>query len=460
MPRLRVALTALLAVLVAGCAPAVVGQPQAQVVATPPDMSVIVGTDGRTADQLAAATLADAEQVWRQVFKEEVGKPFLPPAGGYFSVDSAEPRSAPPPCTGQIADVAGNAFYCPSGDVLAWDRVELTRLLDEFGPAGPILSIAHEFGHVVHDRLGIDSLARRSAPERYPSILVEAMADCYAGVLLRAQHTGATRHIQLTDELRDAVLEVLADFADPPGVPASDADAHGTAFDRIASFQDGYDRGLPACTALDMAGRMFTQQVTLGASDGLRSLPVLLDPANLPADIVRHTASSTPAQPPARLPGPSTLHLRRVGDPGGCPGGGQEQGPMWFCGTDNSVIVDPTDELTAIHDRIGAGATAVLLASRYGLATLAAHGRPTIGSGIGLQALCLAGDYLAAVHTRPVDQFRLSTTDLDEAVDLLLRNDYAARDARGSGGGTVYDRIDSFRSGAMGGAKACGLGQV
>ena len=82
------------------------------------------------------------------------------------------------------ADVAGQAFYCPSADAVVWDADGLIpQVLRADGPTGVLVVLAHEVGHAVQTRLGVDALQARQ-PSRYPTILLEAMADCDAGVAL------------------------------------------------------------------------------------------------------------------------------------------------------------------------------------------------------------------------------------------------------------------------------------
>ena len=45
-------------------------------------------------------------------------------------------------------------------------------------------SFAHEFGHAVQAQVGPTPADRRHDPDRYPSILIEAQADCDAGAFL------------------------------------------------------------------------------------------------------------------------------------------------------------------------------------------------------------------------------------------------------------------------------------
>ena len=69
--------------------------------------------------------------------------------------------------------------------------------------------------------------------------------------------------------------------------------------------------------------------------------------------------------------------------------------------------------------------------------------------------MCLAGSFTGSLlgQTEQV----LSPGDLDEAIQVLLTYDYAARDIKGKGIATGFERVRSFREGVLKGDDACGL---
>jgi hypothetical protein len=116
--------------------------------------------------------------------------------------------------------------------------------------------------------------------------------------------------------------------------------------------------------------------------------------------------------------------------------------------------------LGQVHDQIGDYASGVPVASRYALATLGPLGRPVTGPDAGRAAVCLAGAYTKQLFDRvSAPTFGLSPGDLDEAVQELLTEDYAARDASGQPppGDLGLERIGEFRAGTLGGPHGCGL---
>jgi hypothetical protein len=66
----------------------------------------------------------EREQYWGKEFPNLYEKDFEPISGGYFAVTA---DSEAPPCTTAPQEVAGNAFYCSTEDVVAWDAQELVH---------------------------------------------------------------------------------------------------------------------------------------------------------------------------------------------------------------------------------------------------------------------------------------------------------------------------------------------
>ena len=130
---------------------------------------------------------------------------------------------------------AGNAFYCPAGDFIAWDETGL--MIPYYVQAGDFAAafvLAHEFGHAVQARL----------PEREPlGVLVELQADCFAGAWSRSvQEQGLLD----AGDLDEATLAVFA-ARDVPGTDFTDPAAHGSGFERTRAFADGYEGGPTSC---------------------------------------------------------------------------------------------------------------------------------------------------------------------------------------------------------------------
>jgi hypothetical protein len=133
------------------------------------------------------------------------------------------------------------------------------------------------------------------------------------------------------------------------------------------------------------------------------------------------------------------------------------QGPARFCPATLTVSAS-SDQLAGVYGRYGDYASATVLGSRYALAALGAMGRQVSGPEAGRTAVCLTGAYTGGLLNRAAG-FELSPGDLDEAVDELLGEDLAARDADGHppAGDLGLDRVRDFRDGTLGGTARCGL---
>jgi predicted metalloprotease len=443
------------ALALTGCAVVISGSPLAEggLSLGDVDTTTIRGSDGGRIDQLAAATISDVQQYWRDQFEPTFGKPWKD-LSGFFSVDTSDDDGPPPPCTDQASDVEGNAFYCSQADSIAYDRTALFPVLaDKFGEAGVVVVLAHEIGHAVHNRLGITNETQRAQPNLYPTIVLESMADCYAGAVLHWIGDGKARHLRIDSEKLDLALGSLVSFRDPVGTSSGDRGAHGNAFDRVSSFQDGYQQGPQFCSKINADNRPFTLREFTDARDeasgGNLPLPNLLG---------------------AILPDLDESFGKFVGGAGGtwqtpktskdvsCSG---DQGPIAYCpGSDGGAIALDTSssELARLHE-IGDFTTGLLLSSRFGLAALDGLGKPIEGDKAGKAALCLAGAYTGDLLGRSGGDFALSPGDLDEGVQVLLQLDYAVRDAKGKAPQTTgFDRVGIYRTGTLEGAKACDLG--
>ncbi|WP_132878888.1 neutral zinc metallopeptidase [Tamaricihabitans halophyticus] len=454
--RVLIALLAGLATLT-GCTTVLPGEPREEALVAEDvpgggvDPSFIRGGDGGELDRLAATVLTDVQGYWEQTFPRVFDEPWRDLEGGYYSVDSANPRADPPPCTSSPAEVEGNAFYCPSEDVLAWDRAALLPVLNErFGQEAVLMVLAHEMGHAAQRRSGITQEVERANPDRFPTIVIEAMADCYAGAVMRWISDGRAEYLRIDEEQLDSALRALITFRDPIGTGQQDAAAHGDAFDRVSAFQDGYRAGAEQCAGIDAKSRSFTQREFLNmddqASGGNLSFEELT--SALRRDAVGYFGQIA-SDHGTRWQPPELTRSRRIPE---CAGG--NQGPVSYCPDQNEIRYADTGPLRDLHTTVGDYATGTLLASRYALSALAALDQPLRGEQAQRGALCLAGAYTSELLGR-AQGFALSPGDLDETVQLLLTHDYPARDLDGAALDTGFERLAAFRVGVLDGTNSC-----
>ena len=441
-PSAAALLSVALGVLLAGCAQVVPGHarpaPQHPALSVAPSPRSPSAAGDVTADATAAL-----QEIWRSAFPAAFGRAWTDIAR-FEPVHTANAATPAPPCVDRVADLVGQAFYCPAADVIVWDADTLVPDLHRrFGSTGVTVALAHEVGHAVQTRLGIDEAQSRE-PRRYPAILLETMADCYAGVAFAQPTLQDVSGIATDARVADDALLALVGFRDPLGVEPGDDSAHGNAFDRVSAFQDGFRDGAARCAAMTTESRAFTQRRFGGAADRARGgdlpLPLLLDAVQ--HDAVEWFGALAPRWNVPPLDGAS------------CPKhSGTAQGPARFCAAGLSI---DRSALAAVHREVGDFAGITLVASRYGIAVLGALGLATVGPAAGAAAVCLAGAYTAALM-EPGGGFALSPGDLDEAVQVLLTHDWAARDAEGDVDPAEhgFDRVARFRAGLLDGPGSC-----
>jgi predicted metalloprotease len=417
------------------------------------DPSFVHNTDGGEIDRLAATVVTDVQQFWTETFPTAFDKEWSDLDGGFYSVDTSSATAKAPPCARRASDVEGNAFYCPTEDVIAWDRAALLPVLKEkFGEAAVMFVLAHEMGHAVQRRTGLTVAKQQANPEDYPTILIEAQADCYAGSFVHWVVDGKSKHLKITKDRLDTAMEALVMFRDPVGTEQDDEGAHGDAFDRVSAFQDGYDQGVDLCKDMSMENRTFTQRGFKSATDaqsgGNLKFNALLD--TITKDLGdSYTAMLGTAGKQFTVP-----TVKKIDSEPDC--GGKDQGPVAFCADTGEIDVATEGELPKLHVDIGDYATGTILASRYSMAALKQLGKPTDGEDAQRAVLCVTGAYTGTLLNRE-QGFFLSPGDLDEAIQVLLRYDYPGRDLSGKALPTGYDRVSLFRQGTLEGIQSCGL---
>lgn len=442
-------------VVLSGCSVVVVGRASP---AQPPVTDVgtggtgIIGASGEPVDVLAANALADLETFWGEQFPDVFGTEFQPLTGGYFSVDPGNANPADYPggigCGSATSDVENNAFYCtapdtPNSDSISYDRAFLTDLGEQFGRFIPSLVMAHEFGHAVQARVG--------SPDS--SIAVETQADCFAGTWTRWVADGEAEHSVLRTPELDELLRGYLQLRDPVGTSPREQQAHGSYFDRVAAFQEGFDSGAEACRDDFGPDRPFTQQsfrdddVETGGNAGPDELLTIIN-SSLPA-------AWTPAF--AELSGdrfdPPSIEPFEDRAPGCAP---DQDLDLVYCADENLVGFDATDLGSPAYE-LGDFAVATAVALPYGLAVRDQLGLSTDDEDAARSTVCLSGWYAAQFYAGRVGSGnRISPGDVDEGVQFLLafgNEPSVVPDANLTG----FELVDLFRSGFTEGLDACGL---
>lgn len=407
---------------------------------------------------LAAAAIADVERFWVATYPGIYGGPFEPVDGyhAYGPDTPMPPCGDPPPSYDEIAD---NAFYCPTDDLIAWDEVALVPdLEDKFGPFTIGIVLAHEFAHAVQSRADV---AGRT-------IDLELQADCFSGAWTAHVATGGSDVFRVDDDVLDASVAGMIAISDAPGTTEDDPLAHGSGFDRIGAFQDGFENGPRRCADYDGTPRM---TVEFHFPDG-------------------DLASSTPGDMPLEDQGPGApglLSLIQVdlneffdwmladvgatwqpvdrlvlADPdvdqvtcgGETLAGDGLRHVALYCVDENLVLLDGAGLVPDLY-AIGDFAVASEIAGLWAIAAQVQLG-VSDGTGVALAADCLTGAWAAsafpdAPEITPSTDLQISAGDLDEGIMGFLA--YGGSDA--SEDTTVFERTDALRTGVLDGHRAC-----
>jgi len=205
----------------------------------------------RAHDDFVAVAFTDIERWWAEVYPTVYGSEFQPLEGGIYA-GYPERTTAIPGC-GEPATVYNDlqlyvAFYCEFGDFMAYDDGDgrnslLTPLADAYGPAVMGIVLAHEYGHAIQSRTG-------ALDQFLATILTEQQADCFAGAWTGQAYRGESPLLRLGDADVRAGLLAMLEVRDPVGTDQFVPGGHGSAFDRVGAFQEGFVNGPGRCAEL------------------------------------------------------------------------------------------------------------------------------------------------------------------------------------------------------------------
>ncbi|CTQ34135.1 KPN_02809 family neutral zinc metallopeptidase [Jannaschia rubra] len=202
--------------------------------------------------QFVSVVLADTEEVWADLFREQVDAEYRPPVLVLYSGVTGSP------CGG--ASGATGPFYCPADGKIYLDTAFFTTMEQQLGAQGDFAAayvVAHEVAHHVQDELGILGQANRIRAQATPeqsnavSVRVELQADCLAGIWARAaQDRFGTLDPGDVDEAIDAARRIGDDTLQRSAgrVPMPHTFTHGTSRQRARWFATGFEEGrIAAC---------------------------------------------------------------------------------------------------------------------------------------------------------------------------------------------------------------------
>ncbi|HET6954120.1 MAG TPA: neutral zinc metallopeptidase [Acidimicrobiales bacterium] len=407
-------------------------------------------------DPSATADLAveDVTGFWRETFPQLYGEEFVDLAGFFpYGPDSEPPPCGSPPPSYDV--IAENAFYCPEDDIIAWDEVNLLPPLNEtFGSFTVAIVIAHEFGHAIQ--------ARANAFDR--TVDLELQADCFAGAWTADVAEGGAASFSRDDIDLDQTVAGMLAIRDLPGTDPDDPAAHGSGFDRVSAFQDGFENSAEACVGYaDESVDRATAEIEFTEGDfetegnlHLEDLPdeeglltlVERDLNEFYADVFDELGETwTPVD---------DLVLADPDEGVTCGGetlsGSDLESAAYFCEDENIVVLDGSVLVPDLNE-IGDFAVAAEIARLW---TLDAQNQLGVldGEDAELQADCLVGVWSFSVFPDSGvgrDNIQMSAGDLDEAIMGFVKFSSES----GSDGDDVFARARALRTGFFDGYNGC-----
>lgn len=197
--------------------------------------------------QFVSVVLADTEEIWTRVLKDQLGFDYTPATLVLFK-DAT--RSA---CGG--ASEATGPFYCPNDKKVYLDTGFFTTLHQRLGAGGDFAAayvVAHEIGHHVQDELGIlakaNEIRQQVSQEESNaiSVRIELQADCLSGIWAReaAQTLGTVERGDL-EEAVNAAKQIGDDTLQRNAGqrPMPHTFTHGTSEQRSRWFMTGLQSG-------------------------------------------------------------------------------------------------------------------------------------------------------------------------------------------------------------------------
>ncbi len=407
-------------------------------------------------DDFLAAAIEDVEAFWTTRFPEIAGGVEYPGLqGGVYPMwpEVGEVPGCGEPST-SYREVRSNAFYCTDGDFIAYDDAELfPELADQFDDLVIGVVIAHEWGHHIQ------------ALQRYQlqPVIYELQADCFAGAWVNHLVSDDSALLQVDDDQLRVALSGVIQFRDEPGTTSTVQGAHGSAFDRVSAFQDGFESGVGACDGYandppePLALGFLTQQDLANEGNFPYDRLVRYDPTNDEADDGETSlpetldevwaALLTEEGAPAEALGPTLTSDDECADGDSATiGGGVE-----YCADTGQVAVDE-ERTRQLHAELGDFTVGLLFAEAWAEAGQRALGLDVDGAEAEEQRDCYSGVFVATIFPEQVNEvfpqssdFRISPGDLDEAVQMLL----LLTEGEDGSAARALERLNSFREGLL-----------
>ncbi len=212
------------------------------------------------AGEFVSVVLADTEDVWARLFKQQVRAPYHPVTLVLFKGVTNSPCGDASGATGP--------FYCPGDKKVYLDTEFFTTMERQLGAGGDFAMayvVAHEVAHHVQDELGILGQANEvrgqvSEDESNSiSVRIELQADCLSGIWAReVQQTIGAIEPGDFEEALNAAKQIGDDTLQRNAgqVPMPHTFTHGTSAQRQRWFATGLKSGLLSACDTFAAGKL------------------------------------------------------------------------------------------------------------------------------------------------------------------------------------------------------------
>jgi len=427
-------------------------------------------------DEFLQVAVADVQDYWRLSYPETYGTEYTELAGGIWASYPGREGNPipqyPDGCRGDpeeeyIAEF--NAFYCGFGDYMAYDDFGLIpQLVDAYGQTAVGVVFAHEFGHAIQ--------ARVSAPGIVDGAVVygEQQADCFAGSWTAHVARGESATLTFGDDDIRAGLSAMVAVKDPVIVADENGDltsinvfegsAHGTAFDRVGAFENGFLGGAAACkdmetNPLPLLNLQFGDEESLDLQregntpyDGDAATETAPLETLLVDDLTRFwTGAVASFTPPTVVAYPNKGPYPECGE---VEDDKDYEFAVFFCPSTNELLYD--DGFTrALYRTYGDFSVGYVISNAWSEAVQTELGSNLSGEQRVLINECLTGAWTKDIvpNGSPDQPFVISPGDLDEAVETALI--LGTEDISDNMMGSSFEKIGSFRAGVLGGVGEC-----
>ena len=431
--------------------------PMSSVVASVSDAKIDFGAGKKpqSYDAFLQASLADIQDYWRETYPQVYGGTFVELSGGIWASYPGRAGQVPSGCPSDASDkypAQGNAFYCGQGDYIVYDDAALIpKLTTEFGEAAVGVVFAHEFGHAIQARNG-------DLPADTLTIYREQQADCFAGAWTAHVARGESKRLMFGDQDVKAGLSAMVAVKDSTlGENVSQGDAHGSAFDRVGAFENGFKGGAVACkqmetTPLPLLDLPFSTEQEFNSGGNLPYDQIVTD---VEGDLDRFWKSVTDM---GVFTSPTVTTFNHGGPYPTCDGVDASQWKFnaTYCVGSNEIFVDD-GYAQALYSTYGDFAVGYLISNAWSDAVQTQLNSGLVGEQRALINDCLTGVWTSDIippANGTIDPKRLyiSPGDLDEAVETALLSEAGIGNGKV---GSAFEKIDYFRAGVIGGTAEC-----